>query len=85
MAGASAVVARAARVNYRDYSRCLPDYLSALVREAYESRNAAIRELNSAAAVEARQKWVRDTLWKLAGGMPERTPLNQRSMGGFER
>jgi len=85
MAGAGALVARAARVNYRDYSRCLPDYLAALAREAYERRNAAIRELNSAAAIEARQKWVRDTLWKLAGGMPERTPLDQRSMGGFER
>jgi cephalosporin-C deacetylase-like acetyl esterase len=85
MAGAGAVAARAARVNYRDYSRCLPEYLSGLAREAYERRNAAIRELNSAAAIETRQKWVRETLWKLAGGMPERTPLNQRSIGGFER
>jgi cephalosporin-C deacetylase-like acetyl esterase len=85
MTGAGAVVARAARVNYRDYSRCLPDYLSALAREAYERRNSAIEKLTSAAAIEARQAWVRETLWKLAGGMPERTPLNQRSTGGFER
>jgi dienelactone hydrolase len=72
-------------VNYRDYSRCLPEFLSALAREAYERRNSAIREVNSAGAIEARQKWVRETLWNLAGGMPERTPLNQHSIGGFDR
>ncbi len=85
LAGAGGIAARAARVNYRNYSRCLPDYLSALAREAYEARNRALRGLTSPAAIEARQNWVRDTLWKLAGGMPERTPLNQRSTGGFER
>jgi dienelactone hydrolase len=85
MGGAAAAVARAARVNYRDYSRCVPDYLSALVREAYERRNRAIADLTSAAQIEARRNWVRETLWKLAGGMPERTPLNQRSVGSFDR
>ena len=29
---------------YRDYSRCLPDYLSSLARSAYEKRNRAIAE-----------------------------------------
>jgi len=35
--------------------------------------------------MEARQKWVRETLWKLIGGMPVRTPLNARTTGSFER
>jgi dienelactone hydrolase len=35
--------------------------------------------------VRARQKWVRSTLWRLIGGEPERTPLNARTTGSFER
>src|SRR5207249_10379923 len=37
------------------------------------------------AAIQARQKWVRETFWKLAGGMPERTPLHARTVGSFDR
>ena len=36
-------------------------------------------------AIRARQRWVRDTFWKLVGGMPERTPLNARVTGAFDR
>src|SRR5207247_2661032 len=36
-------------------------------------------------AIRARQKWIRDTFWKLAGAPPERTPLNARTLGTVER
>ena len=70
---------------YRDYSRCLPDFLAGLARKAAERRDAAIARLTSAEAIAERQRWVTSTFWKLTGGMPERTPLNTRSTGSFER
>jgi len=76
---------RIAEGAYRDYSRCLPDYLRSLAADAYESRNRALARLSSAAAIEARQQWVTETFWRLTGGQPERTPLNARVTGGFQR
>jgi dienelactone hydrolase len=70
---------------YRDYSRCLPEYLASLARAAYEQRNRALSLLTDAAAIRQRQFWARETLWKLIGGRLERTPLNARITGGFKR
>jgi dienelactone hydrolase len=72
-------------VAYRDYSRCLPDFLDELAAHAYEVRNRKIASLTTPAAVRQYQQWTRETFWKLVGGAPERTPLNVRSVGGFER
>lgn len=72
-------------VAYRNYSRCLPDYLRGLAARAYETRNSAIARLTTQEAIADRQRWVRETFWRLVGGMPERTPLNARSTGSFER
>lgn len=52
---------------------------------AYERRNTALARLTSTGAIRARQRWVQETFWKLAGGAPERTPLNVRTLGSFER
>jgi dienelactone hydrolase len=76
--GASSVV-------YRDYSRCLPDYLSLHAERAYRFRNSEIAKLTTPTAIRKRQRWVTQTFWKLVGGMPERTPLNARTVGSFER
>jgi dienelactone hydrolase len=70
---------------YRDYSRCLPDYLRDLAERAYQTRNRAIGALTTPAAIRKRQQWVTETFWTLVGGMPERTPLNSRTVGSFER
>ncbi|MCC6264552.1 MAG: acetylxylan esterase [Bryobacterales bacterium] len=70
---------------YRDYSRCLPDFLTGLAREGARRREAAIAKLTNAASVAERQRWVTKTFWELVGGMPERTPLNARTTGSFER
>jgi dienelactone hydrolase len=72
-------------IEYRDYSRCLPDYLRALAAGAYAARNREIARLTTPAAIRARQAWARATFWKLTGGQPERTPLNARVTGHFER
>ena len=72
-------------VRYRDYSRCLPDYLRAQAERAYRLRNSAIAKLTTEAAIRERQRWVTRTFWELNGGMPERTPLNARTLGSFER
>jgi cephalosporin-C deacetylase-like acetyl esterase len=71
--------------HYRTYSRCLPDYLTSLAEAAYKNRNADLDRVKTPADVRARQDWVRQTFWKLAGGQPERTPLNLRTLNGFVR
>ncbi|MGH9659623.1 MAG: dienelactone hydrolase family protein, partial [Bryobacteraceae bacterium] len=75
----------APRVGYRDYSRCLPDYLRSLAAAAYQRRNTAIARLTSSTAIRERQRWTRETFWKLIGSQPQRTPLNTRTAGSFER
>ncbi|HWQ56886.1 MAG TPA: acetylxylan esterase [Bryobacteraceae bacterium] len=84
-AGALARPTLSQSVFYRDYTRCLPDYLRQLAKAAYERRNREIGKLTTAEAVRSRQRWVGETFWKLIGGMPQRTPLNARVTGRFER
>ena len=72
-------------VAYREYARCLPDYLRDLAARAYQERNREIARLTSVESIRQRQKWARETFWKLAGGMPQRTPLNVRTLGAFDR
>lgn len=70
---------------YRTYSRCLPEYLSALAHEAYERRNAALLSIRTPEDARKRQAWVRQTFWELIGGEPDRTPLNTRTIRSFKR
>ncbi len=84
-AAAAAVPSDFPGVAYRAYSRCLPDYLRNLAARAYQARNAELAKLTTLDALRKRQAWARATFWKLAGGMPERTPLNARTVGSFER
>jgi dienelactone hydrolase len=72
-------------VAYRNYFRCLPDFLDDLAARAYQARNRQIAALTTPAAVRRRQQWARETFWKVIGAPPERTPLNVRTVGSFER
>jgi dienelactone hydrolase len=72
-------------LQYRDYWQCLPDFLGALAAQSYALRNLEIQKLQDAPAINKRQRWVRDTFWTLVGGRPQRTPLNVRRLGSFER
>ncbi|PYT17237.1 MAG: hypothetical protein DMG59_07910 [Acidobacteria bacterium] len=71
--------------SYRDYSRCLPDYLRDLAQHAYRRRNEAIAKLTTPDAIAKRQQWVRDNFWQMVGGKPERTPLRARTVASFDR
>jgi dienelactone hydrolase len=89
LAGALATTRRFAAaepaIYYRDYSKCLPEHLAALAGQAYERRNRELAKLTDATAIQERQKWARETLWRLVGGRPERTPLHTRVTGKFDR
>ncbi len=85
LTGAGALLTRGATIRYREYSRCLPDYLAELARDAYERRNRAIAKLTNQGAIHEYQRWARETFWRLAGGEPDRTPLQTRTTGTFER
>jgi cephalosporin-C deacetylase-like acetyl esterase len=41
--------------------------------------------LTTPEAIQARQRWARETFWKLVGGQLERTPLEPQKVGSFER
>ena len=72
-------------IRYREYARCLPDYLAALAADAAARRDARIARLNTSAAIHDYQAWARRTFRQLAGALPERTPLNLRTTGTLER
>ncbi len=72
-------------VQYRNYARCLPDYLRGLASSAYKKREAALARITSPLAARERQAWVRRTLVELIGGLPERTELNPQVIGALSR
>jgi cephalosporin-C deacetylase-like acetyl esterase len=74
-----------AQIAYRDYARCLPDYLSALAADANARRNQRIAALKTPIAVRDYQAWARATFGKLIGALPERSALNLRTAGALER
>src|ERR1051325_3292563 len=80
--GASAL---RAQIRYREYARCGPDYRPALAADAYARRNARIAALKPPAAIRDYQAWARRTFLKIAGELPERTPLNLRTTGSLDR
>lgn len=70
---------------YRDYSKCLPEYLTSLADAAYAKRKAQLEQLTDASAIRDRQQWVREQFWRMIGGKPERTPLKAHVTGALER
>ena len=83
LVGAAAL--RGQEIHYREYARCLPDYLTSLADAAYARRNARIAALHTPADIRGYQAWARATFQKLAGGLPRPAALNTRTVGGFER
>ena len=74
-----------ASVDYHDYPACLPNYLRALAKTAYDRRIRALAAVTSADAVRQRQRWAVESFWKVAGAPAARTPLNLRTTGSFQR
>src|SRR5438552_6260459 len=75
----------APEIRYREYARCLPDYLGALAADAYARRNSRIARLKTPASIREYQAWARRSFTQLTGGLPERTPLGLRTTGALER
>src|SRR6185437_2227356 len=72
-------------IHYREYARCLPDYLRMLAAAALKHRNAEIAKLTRPELLRARQQWACEMFWHLIGGAPKKTPLHLRVTGGFTR
>lgn len=72
-------------VSYRNYSRCLPDHLHDLAWFSARARQTELAKLTTPESIAERQKWARQTFLKLIGGGFERTPLNSKVTGSFER
>ncbi|MBV9404979.1 MAG: hypothetical protein JO211_06525, partial [Acidobacteriaceae bacterium] len=70
---------------YREYSRCLPDVLRGLASTALEIRDAQLAAVNPPASIAVRQRWARETFWKLIGGRRERTPIRIQWAGRLNR
>lgn len=70
---------------YRQYAQCLPAYLRELALAAYKRRNEDLAKITTAEAAAERRRWARQKFWALTGGQPERTPLNQKVTGSFDR
>ena len=71
------------------YAAQMPDMLvSHLARELNATAGRWDRErdqLKTAASIEARNKYVREAVWKMIHGRPEKTPLKPVITGTFER
>jgi hypothetical protein len=64
----------------------LRGFLTGIANEQLAERRAAIAKLRSPADVRKRQEYIRATLRRLMGGLPEeRTPLNMRRTGTLDR
>jgi len=75
----------ATAIRYREYARCLPDYLAVLAADACARRNARVAALQTPQAIRDYQAWARRTFLELAGPLPQRTPLNLKTVGAFDR
>jgi dienelactone hydrolase len=83
--GNSSTEAQFPGVAYRNYPRCLPNYLRRLASAAREKRDAELARIVTTQAVRDRQHWVRKTLLDLIGAFPEKTDLNAKVVGSSER
>lgn len=61
------------------------DYVMKLAIQATERRDAAYEEVNSPDAMVAYQQRMREFFLQQIGGLPERTPLNARTVGSEQR
>lgn len=60
-------------------------YLIGEARNHFEARRATIKSVKTVDQFAERQKYVRETLARINGPFPERTPLNARSVGTVKR
>jgi len=63
----------------------VPDYLNRLAKAQLEERRRQISQISMPDDVRKRKAYVREKLVQDLGGLPDRTPLNARTVGVLER
>ena len=71
--------------DFREVRNMLPAYLNRLGMALLDERGARIAQLSTSQEVAARKALLRERMLKAIGGLPERTPLNARVVGGLDR
>lgn len=70
---------------YRQIGSALSRSMNARAMRLLEERRRAVERLSSAADIEARRAYIRKQFLATLGELPERTPLNARTVGTIER
>ena len=63
----------------------LPDYLNRIAFQFLDQRERTVSGITTPAQVDARRAYLRERMLAYLGGLPERTPLNARVVGSFNR
>src|SRR5262249_35351591 len=67
------------------YQTMIHDYIMGVARDQYTRRHNAIKNLMNARELSHRQKYLRERLLEMIGGLPARTPLNARVVGKIDK
>jgi cephalosporin-C deacetylase-like acetyl esterase len=67
------------------YQTMIHDFIMGVARDQYTRRHNAVRNLINARELTYRQKYLRERLLEMIGGLPERTPLNARVVGKIDK
>ncbi len=70
---------------FHDLRQMLPDYLQQRAERRLAERRRRVANLETQSAVDQRRAYIRKTMLEGLGGLPERTPLNARTVGVVER
>ncbi len=71
--------------DFRELRKMLPAYLDGLAMAKLDERARTIAQISTPEQVAARRAYLRERMLKDLGGLPERTPLNARTVAVLER
>ena len=69
----------------RDFWNDWPDFVARKMHDARSMRRKLIDSVQTSQDMQKRAALVREQLWAILGGIPERTPLNPRIVGSIDR
>jgi cephalosporin-C deacetylase-like acetyl esterase len=67
------------------YETMIHDFIMGVARDQYTRRHNAVKNLINAKELTHRQRYLRERLLEMIGGLPERTPLNARVVGKIDK
>jgi len=71
--------------DFREASNMLPAYLNRRVHALLDARSAEVARLSSLDDVARRRAQIRERILRSLGGLPQRTPLNARTVATLDR